>query len=75
MNKNLYTLIILCFTFFATDSFAGNPDRQGESGAGELLFNPWAKSAGFHSMNTSFVGGVEAMRINPAGIGQMRNSK
>ncbi len=73
MNKNLFTLIIICFAFFATSAYAGNPDRQGEAGAGELLFNPWAKSAGFHGMNTSFVGGVEAMRINPAGIGRMKN--
>lgn len=61
--------IVLCFTF--TLGFAGNPDRQGESGAGELLLNPWARSAGFHSMNTSFIGGLESMRINPAGIGRM----
>ena len=57
----------------STGLFAGNPDRQGEAGAGELLFNPWARSAGFHSMNTSFASGVEAMRINVAGIGRMLN--
>lgn len=64
---------ILCFTFVL--GFAGNPDRQGESGAGELLLNPWARSAGFHSMNTSFVGGVEAFRLNPAGIGRLNSNR
>lgn len=62
----LYILTI-CLLFSLT-SWAGNPDRQGESGAGQLLLNPWAPSAGLHSMNTSFVSGVEAMRINPAGL-------
>ncbi len=61
--------VIFCFTLCA--GYAGNPDRQGESGAGELLLNPWARSAGFHSMNTSFISGLEAMRVNPAGIGRM----
>ena len=51
--------------------FAGNPDRQGEAGAGELLLNPWARSAGLHSMGTSFAAGVEALRLNPAGIGRL----
>jgi len=50
---------------------AGNPDRQGEAGAGELLFNPWARSAGLHTMNTSSISGVEAMRLNIAGMGRV----
>nr|MBS0037413.1 PorV/PorQ family protein [Saprospiraceae bacterium] len=55
--------------------FAGNPDRQGEAGAYELLMNPWARSAGLHTMTTSMVTGVEAMRINPAGIGRIDESQ
>ena len=43
---------------------AGNPDRQGQAGAAELLMNPWGRSAGLHSMSTSSAVGVEAMRIN-----------
>lgn len=69
MKKLLYTIIFTAFV--ASLSFAGNPDRQGEAGAGELLLNPWATSAGLHSMTTSFVSGVEALRINPAGIGRL----
>jgi hypothetical protein len=55
--------------------YAGNPDRQGEAGAGELLFNPWARSAGIHTMNTSSISGVEAMRLNVAGIGRINNKE
>lgn len=55
--------------------FAGNPDRQGEAGAGELLFNPWARSAGLHSLNTSSIQGVEAMRLNIAGLGRTEGSE
>jgi long-subunit fatty acid transport protein len=55
---------------FLTHPFlkAGNPDRQGEAGAYELLLNPWARSSGLFHINTASVRGVEAMRINIAGL-------
>ncbi|NJC25085.1 PorV/PorQ family protein [Neolewinella antarctica] len=65
MNK-IYPLLVLLLTSGVL--CAGNPDRQGEAGAAQLLMNPWAPSAGLHSLNTSSVMGVEAMRINPAGL-------
>ncbi|MGB3546597.1 MAG: PorV/PorQ family protein [Saprospiraceae bacterium] len=65
MRKILYTLV---FLLVAVSAWAGNPDRQGEAGAAQLLMNPWAASAGLHTLNTSMASGVEAMRINPAGI-------
>lgn len=49
-------------------SWAGNPDRQGEAGAYELLLSPWARTAGWNLMNTATTSGIEAMRVNPAGI-------
>jgi len=49
-------------------SFAGNPDRQGEAGATQLLLNPWARSAGLSTMTTANIAGVEAMRLNVAGL-------
>ena len=54
---------------------AGNPDRQGEAGAYELLLNPWARSAGLHTLNTSFIGGVEAMRLNVAGLSRINRTE
>jgi len=64
-------LVLAGLLFLAADTYAGNPDRQGESGAAELLLNPWGRSAGLHSLNTSSVSGVESMRINIAGLGRI----
>jgi len=73
MKKYFYTLLLLCLG--CSVAFAGNPDRQGESGAAELLLNPWARSAGLHSMSTSSVSGVEAMRINIAGLSRINKGE
>ena len=73
MKKYIYTLIIICFGGLTV--FAGNPDRQGESGAAELLLNPWARSAGLHSMSTASVTGIDAMRINVAGLSRINGGE
>lgn len=76
MNKSLYFILTLFVAFLATDvAQAGNPDRQGEAGAYELLMNPWARSAGLHSMTTANITGVEAMRLNPAGLGRINKTE
>lgn len=72
MKKNI-TLLLSIFIFSA--AFAGNPDRQGEAGAYELLLNPWARSVGLHSMNTSFVKGVDAMYLNVAGLSHIKQTE
>lgn len=54
---------------------AGNPDRAGESGAYELTINPWARSAGLFGMNSSRVMGLEAERINVAGLAFTRKTE
>ena len=72
MNKSFY--LILTFALLASSfstAWAGNPDRQGEAGAPELLMNPWARSAGLHTMTTSMITGVEAMRLNIAGLARI----
>ncbi len=74
MNKFLY-LIIFAFICISSASYAGNPDRQGEAGAVELLMNPWARSAGLHTMSTSFISGVEAMRLNIAGLARINKTE
>jgi len=72
MKKQYILLtILLGLATIATTSYAGNPDRQGESGAAELLLNPWARSGGIHTLNTSSVMGIEAMRLNIAGLGRI----
>lgn len=71
--KKIYITII--FALSLTLAFAGNPDRQGEAGASELLLNPWARSAGLHGLSTSFIGGVESMRFNVAGLGRIEGNE
>jgi len=73
MNKFLYILLAI----FAVSSvaIAGNPDRQGEAGAYELLLNPWARSAGLHSLNTASISGAEAMRVNVAGLSRIEKTE
>jgi hypothetical protein len=69
MINKIYKLVILILISSAI--FAGNPDRQGEAGASELLINPWARSAGVHGLNTASIMGVEAMRLNIAGLSRV----
>lgn len=76
MNKYLYLFLVLLLSVGVNDvATAGNPDRQGEAGAAQLLLNPWARTAGLHTMTTSFVSGVEAMRINPAGVVRVKKTE
>ena len=70
MNKK-YNILAVLALFVCSVAFAGNPDRQGEAGAYELLINPWARSAGLHTLNTSCITGVEAMGLNVAGLARM----
>jgi hypothetical protein len=72
--KKLILLTSLLIIGSSNFSYAGNPDRQGEAGAYELLLNPWARSAGLNGLVVSSITGVEAMRFNPAGIGRLYGS-
>jgi hypothetical protein len=73
MKKIFYHIFALLMSTGVV--FAGNPDRQGEAGAYELLMNPWARSAGLHSMNTANVQGVEANWINVAGLSRINKTE
>lgn len=75
MNKTIVNLWIVLCCLTTTMATAGNPDRQGEAGGYELLLNPWARSAGLHALNTSWVSGVEAMQINVAGLSRLSKSE
>lgn len=68
--KSIIAIFLLSVAVTPQEAWAGNPDRQGEAGAYELLLNPWARSAGLNGLVVSSVTGVEAMRFNPAGIGR-----
>lgn len=60
---------------FATSAYAGNPDRQGEAGAYELLMSPYARMVGLHAMTTANVSGVEALHLNVAGMGRISGTE
>lgn len=76
MNKLFYYILSIAMVCsICTTVQAGNPDRQGEAGAYELLMNPWARSAGLHTMNTSSISGVEAMRLNVAGLPRINKTE
>ena len=48
--------------------FAGNEDRSGQSGASELLINPFTRSSGWGGVNTANGRGLDAIFTNVAGI-------
>ena len=75
MHRISIIIIALAFCMGFQQVQAGNPDRQGEAGAYELLLSPWARAAGLHTLNTSFISGVEAMRLNVAGLARINKSE
>jgi len=70
--KHFYRLLIssilLSFVLAPISTYAGNKDRAGEAGAGQLLINPWARSSGLGGSNSSLVKGLEAQFLNVAGL-------
>ena len=62
-------------SMFLQTSYAGNPDRKGEAGALELNINGYARSAGFWDLNCAGVQGLEAERLNPAGVGYTQSTE
>ena len=55
--------------------YAGNRDRNGQSGALELLINPWAQGTGTFGANSSNVRGLEAMKNNIGGLGTLTGTE
>ncbi|MEQ1743900.1 MAG: PorV/PorQ family protein [Saprospiraceae bacterium] len=74
MNHKLTLLVFTVLALVGT-AWAGNPDRQGEAGAAQLLINPWARSAGLHSLNTSMVTGTDALYLNVAGLSRINKTQ
>ncbi|MCB0562688.1 MAG: DUF3308 domain-containing protein, partial [Phaeodactylibacter sp.] len=75
MSKLYFILSFLLLVCLQQQVVAGNPDRQGEAGAYELLMVPYARTAGLHAMNTAGIYGVEAMRLNVAGMGRINKTE
>lgn len=60
-------LVLGCVLLWSSAAMAGNPQRVGQSGASELLINPWARSGGWDAVNVANVSGLDAMYVNIAG--------
>jgi hypothetical protein len=70
-RKKKFMKNIKCTAFalmISLSAFAGNKDRSGQAGAGELLMNPWGRSTGMFGLNGAQVSGIEAMKVNVAGL-------
>lgn len=67
MKLKVYFTALLAAATVST-AFAGNPQRAGSAGASELLINPFARSAGWGSVNIAGATGMDATFLNIAGI-------
>lgn len=65
ITGGLSALMVIAGTLYTK---AGNKDRIGAAGASQLLVNPWARSAGMASANTSRTKGIESIFLNTAGL-------
>jgi len=63
-----HTSLLLAASLVLGTAFAGNPDRAGSAGAGQLLINPWAASNGLAGTNMASVTGLESAFSNVAGL-------
>ncbi len=70
MKKILSITLLACCTLSAS---AGNKDRSGQAAASELLVNPWAATGGVFGLNGSYVRGLEAMKLNIAGLAKAKS--
>ena len=73
MIKNIVGLII--GVALSQSLFAGNPDRVGQSGAEQLIVNPWARSSGWGGVNIAGITGVECMQFNIAGLADIHQTE
>jgi hypothetical protein len=76
MKKYLTKSLLLAgFVAASVSAIAGNKDRTGQAGATELLINPWGQSTGVFGLNGSYVKGLEAMKVNIAGLSYVKNTE
>lgn len=74
MKRSKIIILLFCWVALGHVVIAGNPDRQGEAGASELLLIPWAKSAGMNNIATAMIKGLESMNLNVAGLSGVRQT-
>jgi hypothetical protein len=67
MNNLNYKALILAILAIGS-AYAGNPDRQGQAGAQQLVINGWGRSSAWGWTNVAGVKGIEASYLNVAGL-------
>ena len=75
LNKTISTVLVSGFLATCLTATAGNPERAGQAGAAQLLINPYARSAGWASANTSRCRGLESQFMNVAGLAFTRKTE
>ncbi len=68
MKKFIKIATVLISVVLLHPVMAGNPDRSGQSGASELLINPFARSSGWAGANVANARGLESQFLNVAGL-------
>ncbi len=75
MIKNINYIVLSIVLFGAGFIKAGNPERVGQAGAGQLLINPYARNSGMVGSNSARVRGLEAQFLNVAGTAYTRKTE
>lgn len=77
-TRNLIAIVAMGLGLILTpagSSYAGNEDRAGQAGAGELLIMPYPRSSGWGLSNSANVRGLESMYMNIAGSAFIQNTE
>src|SRR5690349_2310563 len=75
MKRNLKYVVLSIALVSSGLLQAGNPERMGQAGAGQLLINPYARNAGMVGSNSAKVKGLEAQFLNIAGTAFTRKTE
>lgn len=77
LSKNVFhSCLILAFFALGTSLVqAGNPDRRGSAGAGQLLINPWTRSSGLANSNMASISGVESIFNNVGSLATLKKTE
>ena|SRR6218665_2876380 len=75
MIRNLKYVGLSALVLASLASEAGNPERVGQAGGGQLLINPYVRNAGMVGSNSARVRGLEAQFLNIAGTAFTRKTE
>ncbi len=75
MKRHIKYFALTAVVALAFEANAGNPERMGQAGAGQLLINPYARNTGMAGANSAKVRGLEAQFLNIAGTAFTRKTE